>query len=93
MAIAFLFWKLDLYSSVQGLILSFSTIKVDLTFGKILNICYGKSHSKYVAIAHVQKIPFSCMRTRVLFKKCRAKLLEETCDSPGFLAKCPGHLH
>ena len=70
-AVTFHFRNLEPYQSLHRFILPFFNIHV----GKLLT---------YVAIAHVQKVPFLQMHKRMSFKKSRAKILEETCNCPDF---------
>ena len=44
-------------------------IKVDVTFGKVLSIWHGKSHSKYIAIAHAQNRFHFCASAGECFLK------------------------
>ena len=46
-------------------------------------VVQGKSGT-HIAIAHLQKGLFLQMRRGVTFKRCRAKLLEKTCNYPDF---------
>ena len=47
------------HSNSSRIWIAFVPFKMDLTFGKILNIL--EKHNKYIAIAHVQRISFLCM--------------------------------
>ena len=60
----------------------FLLFKVDLTFGEILTV-YGKTHNKYLYSYSSCAKDLISANALVLFKRCRAKLLEETCNYPG----------
>ena len=59
-------------------VLRFLAFKVDLKH-LVLSWILEELYSKYIAMAHVQKISFLCIPRWVSFKRSRAKSLEEIC--------------
>ena len=83
-AITFYFRNMEPAQSLPRFLLPFLTFMVDLTFGKILYIWYESRRQITLASSRVKGFICTNAQVSALYKKSRAKLLEETCNYPDF---------